>query len=290
MVSQRIYAIALGYEDLNDHGELRGDALVSLLVGKRDLTGQRRIRERDRGYALASASTLNRLELGESEEAAHHRYKRFVSRPEALEVLLVEMFVESQPRAPREVWLDPDATDDLLHGRQEGRFFRGYYGGYRYLPPYIFCGEHLLCARLRPSDRDGLAGSIEELERIVGQLRRRWPKTRIHVRGDSGYCRESIMKWWEAHDIGYVLEVARNPCLLRALGARMREARAAHRHTGKPARGLRDFTYRSRKSWSRRRRVVGKAKCLSKGPNPKHSRPRSRGIRKCRRPCDGITG
>ena len=269
LVSQRIYAIALGYEDLNDHGQLRGDALVSLLVGKRDLTGQRRIRERDRGYALASASTLNRLELGEPEEAAHHRYKRIVSRPEALDELLVEVFMESQPRAPREVWLDLDATDDPLHGHQEGRFFHGYYGGYCYLPLYIFCGEHVLCARLRPSDRDGSAGSIEELERIVGQLRRRWPKTRIHIRGDSGFCRESIMKWCEEHDIDYVLGLARNPRLVRALGTQMREARSVHRRTGKPARRFRDFTYRTRKSWSRRRRVVGKAEYLSKGDNPR---------------------
>ena len=269
LVSQRLYAIALGYEDLNDHGDLRGDALVSLLVGKKDLTGQRRIRERDRGYALASASTLNRLELGEPEEAAHHRYKRIVSRPEALDELLVEVFMESQPRAPREVWLDLDATDDPLHGHQEGRFFHGYYGCYCYLPLYIFCGEHVLCARLRPSDRDGSAGSIEELERIVGQLRRRWPKTRIHIRGDSGFCRESIMKWCEAHDIGYVLGLARNPRLVRALGAQMREARAAHRHTGQPARRFRDFTYRTRKTWSRRRRVVGKAEYLPKGANPR---------------------
>ena len=269
LVSQRIYAIALGYEDLNDHGALRGDALLSLLVGKRDLTGEKRKRESDRGYALASASTLNRLELGEPEEAAQHRYKRIVSRPEGLDELLVELFMESHRRAPREVWLDLDATDDPLHGHQEGRFFHGYYRCYCYLPLYIFCGEHLLCARLRPSDRDGAAGSIEELERIVGQLRRRWPKVRIHIRGDSGFCRESIMKWGEEHDIGYVLGLARNARLVRALGSQMREARAAHRHTGNPARRFRDFTYRTRKSWSRRRRVVGKAEYLSKGENPR---------------------
>ena len=269
LVSQRVYAIALGYEDLNDHCALRGDVLVSLLVGKRDLAGERRKRERDRGYALASASTLNRLELGKPEEAAHHRYKRIVSRPEALDELLVELFMESHRRAPREVWLDLDATDDPLHGHQEGRFFHGYYGCYCYLPLYIFCGEHLLGARLRPSNRDGSAGSIEELERIVGQLRRHWPKTRILIRGDSGFCRESIMKWCEAHDIGYVLGLARNARLVRALGAAMREARSVHRRTGHPARRFRDFTYRTRKSWSRRRRVVGKAEYLSKGENPR---------------------
>ena len=269
LVSQRVYGIALGYEDLNDHGELRGDAVVSLLVGKRDLSGEKRIRERDRGYALASASTLNRLELGEPGEAAAHRYKRIVSCPEALDELLVELFMESHRRAPREVWLDLDATDDPLHGHQEGRFFHGYYRCYCYLPLYIFCGEHLLCARLRRANRDGAAGSIEELERIVGQLRRHWPQTRIHIRGDSGFCRESIMKWCEEHHIGYVLGLARNRRLERALGAAMREARSVHRHTGRPARRFRDFTYRTRKSWSRRRRVVGKAEYLSKGPNPR---------------------
>ena len=269
LVSQRIYALALGYEDLNDHGELRGDALVSLLVGKRDLTGEKRKRQSDRGYALASASTLNRLELGEPEDAAQHRYKRIVSRPEALDDLLVELFMESHRRAPREVWLDLDATDDPLHGHQEGRFFHGYYRCYCYLPLYIFCGEHLLSARLRRSNRDGAAGSIEELERIVGQLRRRWPKVRIHIRGDSGFCRESIMKWCEEHDIGYVLGLARNRRLERALGTAMREAHSVHLHTGHPARRYRDFTYRTRKSWSRRRRVVGKAEYLSKGANPR---------------------
>ena len=148
-----------------------------------------------------------------------HRYKRIVSRPEALDELLVEVFMESHRRAPREVWLDLDATDDPLHGHQEGRFFHGYYGCYCYLPLYIFCGEQLLCARLRPSNRDGAAGSIEELERIVGQLRRRWPHTRINIRGDSGFCRESVMRWCEEHDIGYVLGLARNARLVRALGS-----------------------------------------------------------------------
>ena len=240
-----------------------------LLVGKSDVTGERRVRERDRGHALASASTLNRLELGEPEEAARSRYKRIVARPEALDELLVELFVESYRRAPREVWLDLDATDDPVHGHQEGRFFHGYYGHYCYLPLYIFCGEHLLCARLRPSDRDASAGCLEELERIVGQLRRHWPNTRIGIRGDSGFCRESIMRWCEDNAIDYVLGLARNARLVRAIEAQMRRAQAAHRRTGKAARRFRDFTYRTRKSWSRDRRVVGKAEYLDKGENPR---------------------
>ena len=269
LLGQRIYAMALGYEDLNDHGELRSDALMSVLVGKTDIMGEERIRERDRGHALASASTLNRLELGEPDEAAHSRYKRIVSRPEELDEFLLELYVESQHEAPREIWLDLDATDDSLHGNQEGRFFHGYYGCYCYLPLYIFCGEHLLCARLRESNRDASVGGIEELERIVGQLRRHWPHTRIHIQGDSGFCRESILRWCEDHDIGYVLGLARNARLVRVIGAQMREARSEHFDTGEPARRYRDFDYRTRNSWSRRGRVVGKAEYPQKGENPR---------------------
>ena len=269
LVSQRLYAMALGYEDLNDHGDLRADALLSLLVGKRDVTGDKRIRARHRGYALASASTLNRMELGDPETASHDRYKRIVGRPEALDELLVELFVESHAQAPREIWLDLDATDDRLHGHQEGRFFHGYYGYYCYLPLYIFCGEHLLCARLRPSNQDASAGCVEELERIVLQIRRHFPKTRINIRGDSGFCRDAIMTWCEDHGVGFVLGLARNRRLERALGAEILEAQRVHRRTGRPARRFRDFTYRTRKSWSRKRRVVGKAEYLSKGQNPR---------------------
>ena len=209
------------------------------------------------------------LELGEPEEAANDRYKRIVARPEAFDELLVELFVQSHSRAPRELWLNLDATDDPLHGHQEGRFFHGYYRCYCYLPLYIFCGEHLLCARLHESNQDASAGSIEELERIVGQIRRHWPRTRIHIRGDSGFCRESIMQWCEDHGVGFVLGLARNQRLTRALGAAMHEAHSVHRRTGKPARRFRDFTYRTRKSWSRSRRMVGKAEYLSKGENPR---------------------
>ena len=269
LLAQRIYGVALGYEDLNDHDVLRSDSVLALLVGKVDLTGARRVRERDRGNPLASASTLNRLELSDPQEAAHSRYKRIAGKPEALDELLVELFVESYAKAPREIWLDLDATDDPLHGCQEGRFFHGYYGCYCYWPLYIFCGEHLLCARLRTSNQDGAVGSVEELSRIIEQLRRHWPKTRINIRGDSGFCREWLMGWCEDNDIGYLLGLARNTRLSRALGEAMQEARVAHKRTGKAARRFRDFQYRTRKSWSRHRRVVGKAEYLSKGANPR---------------------
>ena len=167
------------------------------------------MREQDRGNPLAASSTLNRLELGTPESVASDRYKRIAADSEALDRLLVDLFLESQCKPPREIWLDLEATDDPLHGHQEGRFFHGYYRCYCYLPLYIFCGEHLLCARLRPADRDASAGSIDELQRIVGQIRTRWPKTRIVIRGDSGFCREAIMAWCEANDVGYVLCLAR---------------------------------------------------------------------------------
>ncbi len=269
LLGQRIYGLALGYEDLNDHDVLRADALLATLVGKTDVTGQRRLRDQDKGCPLASSSTLNRLELSEPDTAPGSRYKRIGADPRALDRLLVDIFVESYKKPPREIWVDLDATDDPLHGHQEGRFFHGYYGCYCYLPLYIFCGGHLLCARLRPSKQDAAAGSVEELSRIVAQIREHWPKTRIIIRGDSGFCREGIMKWCEAHGVGYVLGLARNARLVRAIGRELREAYNAHRHTGKAARRFRDFRYRTRKSWSRYRRVVGKAEHLSKGANPR---------------------
>lgn len=269
LVAQRVFGLALGYEDLNDHDALRSDSVLALLVGKRDLTGEGRDRERDRGYPLAGSSTLNRLELGTPEAAASDRYKKIAADPAALDHLLVDLFLESFETPPREIWLDLDATDDPLHGHQEGRFFHGYYRCYCYLPLYIFCGEHLLCARLRPSNQDGAAGSVEELERIVAQIRTRWPKTRIVIRGDSGFCRDTIMSWCEAHGVAYVLGLARNKRLQNALGRRMHEAREEHQRTGKAARRFQDFPYRTRKSWSCERRVIGKAEVLPGKENPR---------------------
>ena len=269
LVAQRIYGVALGYEDLNDHDVLRSDSLLAMLVGKRDLLGDSRVRERDKGCPLASSSTLNRLELSEPEAAASDRYKKIAGDPEAIDRLLVDLFIESYPKPPREIWLDLDATDDPLHGQQEGRFFHGYYRCYCYLPLYIFCGEHLLCARLRSSNMDGAAGSVEELTRIVGQIRAHWPKTRIVIRGDSGFCRDAIMSWCEANEVSYVLGLARNSRLVRAIGQELHEAKLAYEKTGQAARRFRDLRYRTRKSWSCERRVIGKAEHLGKGSNPR---------------------
>lgn len=269
LLAQRVYGLALGYEDVNDHDELRRDSLLALLVGQADLTGAGRVRARDRGCPLAGSSSLNRLELGTAASAAVDRYRRIAADPEAMDRLLVDLFVESYAEPPEEIWLDLDATDDPTHGHQEGRFFHGYYRHYCYLPLYVFCGEHLLCARLRPSNIDASAGSVGELARIVAQVRRRWPDTRIVIRGDSGFCREPIMAWCEDQGVGYVLGLARNGRLVRALQGALHQAAAAYRRTGEPARVYRDFAYRTLKSWSRSRRVVGKAEHLPKGPNPR---------------------
>ena len=262
LVAQRIYGIALGYEDVNDHDALRADSLLALLAGKADPTGAARARARDRGHALAGSSTLNRLELGAPEAAAKHRYKKTVADPAALDRLLVDVFLESRARAPEEIWLDLDATDDPVHGDQEGRFFHGYYGRYCYLPLYIFCGGHLLCARLRPSDIDAAEGAAEELDRIVKRIRGRWPGTRVVIRGDAGFCREEIMAWCEANEVGHVLGLARNPRLVRRIGKALRKSRRRCAHTGEASRRFRQFRYRTRDSWSRTRRVVAKAEQL----------------------------
>src|SRR5467141_2866529 len=248
MLAQRIYGLALGYEDLNDHEQLRQDPLLGVLAGKRDL-----------GEPLAGKSTLNRLELTPVGSPAAERYNKISYSAEALDALLVDLFLEAHPRAPREIVLDLDATDTPLHGRQEARFFHGYYGHYCYLPLYVFCGDHLLCARLRPSNIDASAGSLEEVQRIVRQIRARWPKTSIILRADSGFCREELLAWCENNDVGYVFGFARNKRLRRIIGRAMQEAKQEHRRTGKPARVFCEFAYRTKKSWSRTRRVIAKA-------------------------------
>jgi hypothetical protein len=269
LIKQRVMGLALGYEDLNDHDILRHDPLLALLSDKREVSGRGRKRARDKGCALAGKSTLNRLELTPLGADAASRYKKVVACPEAMDDLYVDLFVEAYDSAPEEIILDVDATDDPLHGHQEGRFFHGYYRSYCYLPLYIFCGEHLLCARLRKADQDGAAGTKEELERIIGRIRRRWPRVRIMVRGDSGFCRDDLMAWCEANDVDYVLGLAKNSRLKAAIVEQMDAAKVLYETTQQAARVFKDFRYRTRKSWSSERRVIGKAEYLAKGENPR---------------------
>ena len=269
LIRQRVYGIAIGYEDLNDHGQLRDDALLATLVGKTDPTGVDRRRERDQGHPLAAASTLNRLELTPADADRHSRYKKIVYDGEAIEKGFVEVFLDATGEAPEQIILDFDATDDPLHGTQEGRFFHGYYRCYCYLPLYVFCGNFLLSARLRPSSIDAALGTIEELERIVGQIRERWAKTKILLRADSGFAREEIMAWCEANDVNYVLGLAKNPRLIASIARQMNKARRNYLKKGRAQRQFANFHYRTRTSWSRRRRVVGKAEYMAKGENPR---------------------
>jgi hypothetical protein len=268
LVSQRVLAQVQGYEDLNDHDTLRDDPLLALASGKRDVTGAGRVRLRDRGHALAGKSTLNRLERTPAEPTA--RYHKIVYDGDAVPWIFIDHFLDAHAQPPERIVLDLDATDDPLHGQQEGRFFHGYYRQYCYLPLYVFCGEFLLWAELRRSDIDASAGSVEALEAIVVRIRARWPEVEIWIRADSGFAREAIMAWCEEHDVHYVLGLARNQRLVRAIGrdlARMRQQ--AEEDTGEKARCFRDLRYRTKKSWSRRRRVVAKAEQLGDKPNPR---------------------
>jgi hypothetical protein len=269
LIKQRVFGIALGYEDLNDHDILRHDVLLGVLSEKRDPTGGDRQREQDKGKALAGKSTLNRLELTLEDADEGSRYKKIVANFGAIDALLVELFLESHERAPKEVVLDIDPTDDPLYGHQEGRFFHGYYREYCYLPLYIFCGDELLCARLREADVDPGSGVVEEVSRIVERIRAQWPEVRIILRGDSGFCREEIMRWSEGEGVDYVFGLAKNRRLGRAIGAEMAQAKAQYEATRESARVFKDFRYRTRKSWSCERRVVGKAEYLAKGENPR---------------------
>lgn len=268
LVGQRVYGLALGYEDLNDHEDLRRDSLLAAVVGKEDPTGSDR-RERDAGKPLAGKSTLNRLELTPAEAGASARYKKIVMDPDAVDRFFVDVFIQAHHQAPAQIVLDVDSTDDVIHGNQEGRFFHGYYGNYCYLPLYIFCGDFLLCARLRRSDIDASAGTVEELERIVGQIRKAWPQIEIIIRGDSGFARDPIMTWCEQNNVGYVLGLAKNERLKRVIEPHLEQAEQQWRQTGKAARVFADFDYQTLDSWSQSRRVVGKAEHLDKGPNPR---------------------
>lgn len=260
LVSQRVYGLALGYEDLNDHEQLRQDPLLRVLAGKADVEDS----------PLAGKSTLNRLELS---DGTPNRYKKITFWKEGIDELLVKVFVESFPSPPEEITLDVDATDLPLHGEQEGRFFHGYYDSYCYLPLYIFCGDQILCARLRQSNSDAAAGSLAEIQRIVAQIRAAWPGVKIILRGDSGFCRNELMSWCEANRVDYVFGLARNQRLRRIIGPQMWTATQQWGETGKPARVFSEFAYQTKKrkngGWDRERRVVAKAEHIDGKENPR---------------------
>jgi hypothetical protein len=267
LVSQRVLGIALGYEDLADWEQLRYDELFQLLC--------RRVEARSKpqmpvGEPLAGKSTLNRLELTPVDAGSADRYKKIVYDRQAIQEYFVEVFLSNHRQAPKQIILDVDATDDPLHGSQEGRFFHGYYDQYCYLPLYIFCGEELLCAKLRPANIDASSGAKEEVERIIGKIRERWPKVPIIVRGDSGFCRDELMQWCETHQVLYVFGLARNSRLRGKIAKPLKKARRKFFRTGgTAARIYRELRYRTRDSWSRTRRVVAKAEYLEKGENPR---------------------
>ena len=259
LLLQRITGIALGYEDLCDHDTLRHDPVLAVLAGKLEA-------KRKACAPLAGKSTLNRVEHG---GAVPTRYHKIAADTGAIEALFVDLFLDAHQRAPSRIILDLDATDDPLHGNQEGRFFHGYYDCYCYLPLYIFCGHHLLAATLRRSNIDAAAGAKEEIARVIERIRARRPKTRILLRADSGFCREEIMAWCEANRVDYVFGLARNERLQNEIASDMEVARAMAERTGKPARRFRDFRWSTRKSWSRERRVIAKAEWTNGEANPR---------------------
>jgi Transposase DDE domain group 1 len=259
MLSQRVYGLALGYEDINDHEQLRHDPVFGILAGREKLEDP-----------LAGKSTLNRMELG---TGINDRYKKITFWKEGIDEVLVKVFIESYQKAPDQIILDIDSTDLPLHGKQEGRFFHGYYDNYCYLPLYIFCGEQVLCARLREANHDAAFGSLAEIQRIVTQLRAAWPEVKIILRGDSGFCRNELMSWCEAHRVDFVFGMARNQRLRRIIGAEMHAATQQWKETGKPARVFSEFRYQTKKTkqggWERERRVAAKAEHIDGKENPR---------------------
>jgi hypothetical protein len=254
LLRQRIFGIALGHEDLIDHDALRDDPALAAVLDKP-------------GARLAGKSTLNRLEhAGKIGSDRHHKLDHDA---EAIERLIVDLFLDAHDRPPSRIVIDLDATDDPVYGEQEGRHFHGYYDCYCYLPLYVFCGRHLLAAKLRSSSLDAAHGSVAEVARIVAQIRVRWPATTIVIRADSGFCRDDLMTWCEANDVQYVLGLAGNTRLVRKLAPEMRRARRRAKQSGQPARVFTDFEYRTRKSWSARRRVIGKAEWTNGAANPR---------------------
>jgi len=258
MVAQRVYGLALGYEDLNDQEQLRQDPLMKVWAGKADIEEE----------ALAGKSTLNRLELS---DGTPNRYKKITYWKDGIDRLLVEMFLEAYAEPPEQIVMDMDTTDVAIHGSQEGRFFHGYYDHYGYLPLYIFCGEQVLGVRLRQANSDASAGSLQEIRRIVEQIRERWPEVKITLRGDSGFCRDELMDWCEQNQVQFVFGMARNPRLRRSIESALAEAQAEYERTGTPARLFAEFPYETLSgSWSQQRRVVAKAEHLDGKENPRY--------------------
>jgi len=259
MLAQRIYGLALGYEDINDHEQLRTDPMFGILAGRAELD-----------QPLAGKSTLNRMEGGDGSD---DRYKKITFWKEAIDELLVQLFIEAHENAPSEMILDVDTTDLPLHGKQEGRFFHGYYDCYCYLPLYVFCGDHILCVRLREANHDAAYGCLAEIQRLVRQIRAAWPEVKIVLRGDSGFCRNELMSWCENNGVDFVLGLARNQRLRKIIGQQMHEATQQWSQTGSPARVFTEFEYRTRKrnkgGWERPRRVVAKAEHIEGKENPR---------------------
>jgi hypothetical protein len=259
LVGQRVLGLALGYEDLIDHDQLRHDPVMAVLGGK--------LAARRADCApLAGKSTLNRLELSRLEPTRYHKISYDAA---AIAALFVDLFLDAHAAPPPQITLDLDATDDPLHGEQEGRFFHGYYDTYCYLPLYVFCGRHLLAAKLRPANIDASAGSVEEMARIVAQIRRRWPKVRILLRADSGFAREALMAWCETNGVDFLFGLAKNARLNAEIEPELAAAQEQSQRTGKPARRFKDVRWRTRKSWSRERRVVAKAEWTAGQANPR---------------------
>lgn len=253
IVAQRVLGICCGYEDVNDHDQFRTDPVAGMFCGT--------------SAPLAGKSTINRMELTESDASSVERYKKIVADFSAMDRLLVDLFMRFHKKRPKKIILDIDITDDPLHGDQQGRFYHGYYREYCYAPSYIFCGRHLLGCRLREANQDSAAGAVDELQRIISRIREKWSKTRIIIRGDSGFCREELMRWCEESGVDYVFGLSKNPRLMKRVKKEARKACIEHRRSKEASRRFKSFRYCTRSSWSRSRRVVCKAEHLDKGAN-----------------------
>lgn len=269
LLAQRLAGLALGYEDLNDHHQLRHDPLLAVACDKADPLGQDRVFPDNRGAALAAPATLNRLELSNNR---HTRCHKLPHDPRKVEACLLQLGVRCLPKHAREIVVDLDAMGHVLHGTQEGRHFSAYYGDYCYLPLYVFVGDVPLWAQLRTSDRDAADGVVPALEQIVAAIRKRCKRARIILRGDSGFCREEIMAWCERQPriVYYCLGLAKNSVLIEQLAPALADARARRCLTGaESARVFTEFEYQTQKTWSRARRVIGKAEAMAAGDNPR---------------------